>query len=173
MKNALVPILLAVAGVAHADYKVDMNSVSAKGVGASLGSVALAAAPSGGVTFTPSLKGLPPGQHGFHVHENMNCGPQEKDGKPVSGGAAGGHWDPDHAGKHGSPTGGGHRGDLPALEVGADGSATKPVTAPRLKLADLAGKSLMIHAGGDNYSDTPKPVGGGGERIACGLIATK
>jgi Cu-Zn family superoxide dismutase len=28
----------------------------------------------------------------------------------------------------------------------------------------------MIHAGGDNYSDTPKPLGGGGERIACGVV---
>ena len=28
----------------------------------------------------------------------------------------------------------------------------------------------MIHAGGDNYADTPKPSGGGGERIACGVV---
>ena len=28
----------------------------------------------------------------------------------------------------------------------------------------------MIHAGGDNYSDLPKPLGGGGDRIACGVI---
>jgi Cu-Zn family superoxide dismutase len=28
----------------------------------------------------------------------------------------------------------------------------------------------MVHAGGDNYSDQPKPLGGGGDRIACGLI---
>jgi Cu-Zn family superoxide dismutase len=28
----------------------------------------------------------------------------------------------------------------------------------------------MIHAGSDNYSDSPKPLGGGGARIACGVI---
>jgi Cu-Zn family superoxide dismutase len=28
----------------------------------------------------------------------------------------------------------------------------------------------MIHEGGDNYSDQPKPLGGGGARIACGVI---
>lgn len=28
----------------------------------------------------------------------------------------------------------------------------------------------MIHAGSDNYSDDPKPLGGGGDRIACGVI---
>ena len=42
--------------------------------------------------------------------------------------------------------------------------------APRLKVADLKGKSLMIHAGGDNYSDTPAPLGGGGARAACGVV---
>ena len=37
-------------------------------------------------------------------------------------------------------------------------------------LGQLAGKALMIHAGGDNYSDEPKPLGGGGARVACGVI---
>jgi len=37
-------------------------------------------------------------------------------------------------------------------------------------VTDFAGKSLMIHAGGDNYSDTPKPLGGGGERVVCGVV---
>ena len=36
-----------------------------------------------------------------------------------------------------------------------------------LKLADVQGHALMIHAGGDNYSDTPKPLGGGGDRIVA------
>jgi Cu-Zn family superoxide dismutase len=45
-----------------------------------------------------------------------------------------------------------------------------PVLAPRLKVADIKGRSLMIHAGGDNYSDLPVKLGGGGARIACGVI---
>jgi Cu-Zn family superoxide dismutase len=28
----------------------------------------------------------------------------------------------------------------------------------------------MVHAGGDNYDDTPAPLGGGGARIACGIV---
>jgi Cu-Zn family superoxide dismutase len=28
----------------------------------------------------------------------------------------------------------------------------------------------MVHAGGDNHSDHPQPLGGGGGRIACGVI---
>jgi Cu-Zn family superoxide dismutase len=61
-------------------------------------------------------------------------------------------------------------GDLPALEVNDQGEAVKLMLAPHLKLADIKGHTLMIHAGGDNYSDTPKPLGGGGPRVACGVI---
>jgi Cu-Zn family superoxide dismutase len=64
----------------------------------------------------------------------------------------------------------GHRGDVPALVVDAQGNATQPVTAPHLKTAEIRGRSIVIHAGGDKYSDTPKPLGGGGARIACGTI---
>jgi Cu-Zn family superoxide dismutase len=84
--------------------------------------------------------------------------------------AAGGHYDPAKAGKHLGPKGAGHLGDLPALMVAADGTATQPMTVDRLKVADVKGRALMIHAGGDNYSDEPKPLGGGGARVACGVI---
>jgi Cu-Zn family superoxide dismutase len=65
----------------------------------------------------------------------------------------------------------GHVGDLPLLEVAADGSAVKSLTAPHIKdLEAVRGHSLVIHVGGDNYSDQPAPLGGGGARIACGVI---
>ena len=50
----------------------------------------------------------------------------------------------------------------------ADGVTRTDVVAPRLKTADLRGRALIVHAGGDTYSDTP-PLGGGGARIACGV----
>ena len=34
----------------------------------------------------------------------------------------------------------------------------------------LRGKAVIIHASGDNYSDQPAPLGGGGARIACGVF---
>ena len=64
----------------------------------------------------------------------------------------------------------GHLGDLPALYINADGSITVPVVAPRLTVKDTLGHSLMIHNGGDNYSDDPKLLGGGGARMVCGVI---
>ncbi|MFZ2076615.1 MAG: superoxide dismutase family protein, partial [Xanthobacteraceae bacterium] len=42
-------------------------------------------------------------------------------------------------------------------------------TAPHLTVAAVKGHAIMIHAGGDNYSDQPAPLGGGGARIACGV----
>ena len=62
-------------------------------------------------------------------------------------------------------------GDLPALIVTADGKAAQPLLAPKIKnLAELKGHALMIHAGGDNHSDHPAPLGGGAARFACGVI---
>lgn len=165
-----VMFALLLAPLAHgAKMTITINAIDEKGVGKKLGTV-IAEDSSGGLKLTPNLKGLPVGEHGFHVHQNANCGPKEQDGKMVAGLAAGGHWDPDKTGKHAGPQGTGHKGDLPVLEVGQDGMAAKSVVAQRLKTADLKGRSLMIHAGGDNYSDDPKPLGGGGARIACGVI---
>ena len=90
---------------------------------------------------------------------------------PVAALAAGGHLDPQKTGKHLGPYADGHLGDLPAIYVTDDGMASYPVLAPRLKkISEISGKALMVHAGGDNHSDHPKPLGGGGERFACGVI---
>jgi Cu-Zn family superoxide dismutase len=55
------------------------------------------------------------------------------------------------------------------IEVSAQGTATKPVASERLALSELRNKALVIHQGGDNATDTP-PNGGGGTRIACGVV---
>ncbi len=149
--------------------KVTMNTITADGVGKSVGTITIKEAKDG-VTIEPKLKGLPPGEHGFHVHENGSCDPAEKDGKKVAGQAAGGHLDPGATKVHKGPAGGGHNGDLPKLVVSDKGEAKDKLEAKGLKLADFQGKALMIHAGGDNYSDTPKPNGGGGDRIVCGVV---
>jgi superoxide dismutase, Cu-Zn family len=163
--------LTAAAGAQAADQlHAPMTLVSADGTGKMIGSVTVSESASG-LVFTPNLTSLPPGAHGFHVHETGNCGANEKGGKKVAAGAAGGHFDPTASKHHAGPSGDGHLGDLPALVVGDSGGASTAVTAPRLtKLSEVKGKALMIHAGGDNFSDQPKPLGGGGERIACGVI---
>lgn len=116
-----------------------------------------------GMLITPNLHGLTPGLHGFHVHINPDCGNH--------GLNAGGHLDPMKTGKHLGPYNiNGHLGDLPALYVNDKGQAIHPVLAPRLRVKQVFGHSLMVHEGGDNYADTPESLGGGGARIACGVV---
>jgi Cu-Zn family superoxide dismutase len=154
---------------ALADVTVPMHLATPQGQGQDIGTVTLSQNKYG-LVLTPDLKGLPPGIHGFHIHEKGNCAPTEQDGKPVAAGGAGGHYDPNKTKKHGTPWGDGHRGDLPALYVDSNGNSTNPVLAPRLKLSEVHKLALMIHTGGDNHSDHPMPLGGGGGRIACGVI---
>lgn len=174
MRHHLLVALLAgasVTGIASADTTVQMHTVNEQGQADVIGSVTISESEYG-LVFTPQLDGLKPGLHGFHIHENPSCDPGESNGKTVAAGAAGGHYDPDKSGKHGFPWGDGHLGDLPALYVDEHGNATSPVLAPRLKsLSDVSERALMVHMGGDNHADHPEPLGGGGSRVACGVIS--
>lgn len=160
------------ARLASGGVQVQMTKVSETGIGASIGVLVLADTP-GGLAIEASLAGLPPGPRGFHVHEKGDCGPALKDGKPVAALAAGAHYDVGATGRHEGPHGQGHAGDLPVLVVDAAGNAASVVVAPRLKLDDVRGRAIMIHEGGDNFSDQPKPLGGGGARIACGVVPVR
>ena len=151
------------------EVTVEMHAISPKGVGNPIGTVT-AYDSDNGLVLRANLTELLPGPHGFHVHENGDCGALEKDGKMVAGLAAGGHYDPQGTGVHAGPEGTGHLGDLPVLIVDTSGMAAVTVVAPRLTLDDIRGRALVIHEGGDNFSDTPSPLGGGGARIACGIF---
>lgn len=155
---------LAWAGLSFANsITVPMNFTADKGVGASAGSVVITETKNG-LLFTPNLHGLTPGGHGFHVHQNASC--------EDNGMAAGGHFDPESTGKHRGPyDDNGHLGDLPLLTIEADGTVMTPVLAPRLHaLSDVQNHALMVHVAGDNYSDTPEKLGGGGARMVCGVV---
>ena len=169
--GAVTMACLLVAGPAlAAELRAEIKQTTPTGTGESLGTVTLSDG-AGGAAVKTALKGLPPGPHGFHVHQNGSCQPTTANNQPVPAGAAGGHYDPQNTGKHEGPEGSGHLGDLPLLQVGQDGNANQSLTAPHIKdLAGLKGKAVVIHAGGDNYSDQPQPLGGGGARIACGIL---
>ena len=174
MKTCIMKVVSAIfIGVTSSAYAasttVTINTIDANGVGKKIGTIELSDT-NEGLRITPQLTELPPGDHGFHIHVNPNCGPGSgPNGQPAAGMAAGGHYDPANTGKHLGPQGEGHKGDMPVLTVDASGKATKAVTAPHLTVSDVKGRSIMIHAGGDNYSDQPAPLGGGRARIACGV----
>ncbi|MGV3278353.1 superoxide dismutase family protein [Rickettsiales bacterium LUAb2] len=115
-----------------------------------------------GLLLTADLNGLTEGKHGFHLHANPSCSD--------NGMAAGGHLDPNNTNSHNGPyNNSGHFGDLPALYALSNSKVNMTVLAPRLKVKDILNHSLMIHVGGDNYSNTPV-LGGGGARLACGVV---
>ncbi len=163
--------MLAAAPIADgATGTVTVNKIDANGVDAAIGTLALEDT-SGGLKITPNLSDLPPGSHGFHFHANGDCGPGDQNGTKAAGFAAGGHFDPAKSGKHlGPESSEGRKGDMPVLVVDASGKATHVVVAPHLTVDEAPGHAIVIYAGGDNYSDTPAPLGGGGARIACGVV---
>jgi Cu-Zn family superoxide dismutase len=165
-----VAVMALAAPAAAEEATAEMRAVSADGIGDPIGTIHLTDG-QGGLVLETDLTGLPPGAHGFHLHTDGSCEPAANDqGQMTAALGAGGHYDPDDTGRHAGPEGDGHMGDLPVLEVAADGTAQVTLTAPRLNVADARGRALMIHAGGDNFSDQPQPLGGGGARIACGVI---
>lgn len=159
---AMLGMLVATAASASS-ITVPMYLTNANGQGQAVGSIKIQDERCG-VLLTPSLHDLPPGLHGFHIHTNPSCAD--------SGMAAGAHLDPSHSDEHNGPYEvKSHLGDLPVLIVNKDGNATLPIFAPRLTLAKFKGHALMIHVNGDNYSDQPEKLGGGGARMACGVVS--
>ena len=152
---------------------IRMEAVTTEGVGEVIGTIR-ARQLVHGVLFEPALKGLEPGLHGFHIHENASCNPDPTEGEtsPLANvtpaGQAGDHWDPGLKGHHAGPWGRGHLGDLPNLYVDSDGVATLPVYAPRISLSNLERRALIVHGEADNYQSEPDSKGGSGPAVACG-----
>lgn len=165
---ALAGAALITAAPALADQtRIRMNLLTSDGVGAAIGTIR-AVDTGQGLRLTPLLKGLSPGPHGMEVHEKGDCGAGEAAGKRVPGLAAGGRFDPDKSGGPGERAGADQPGDIPALVVDQDGIARHPVTAPRLKLAQIKGRSIIIRASDATNADQ-RPAGDQ-TRIACGVI---
>jgi Cu-Zn family superoxide dismutase len=152
---------------AHSDVYLTTNT----GLGQKIGEVSFMDTPSG-LLIDVDLQHLPQGEHGFHIHEKPDCGVMaDAQGTPKPALKAGGHYDPDKTGHHMGPNKpNGHKGDLPVLTVSPDGTVKTSFTVKNLKVKEIKNRSIMVHAGGDNYSDEPLPLGGGGARIACGII---
>lgn len=114
--------------------------------------------------------GLPPGQHGVHVHTTGRCDAPGFE-------SAGGHWNPTSA-QHGHQNPAGpHVGDLGNVGVGADGRLLAGLLVPSTNLHpggtmhalhDGDGAALVIHATADD--ERTDPSGNSGARIACAVL---
>jgi Cu-Zn family superoxide dismutase len=118
-----------------------------------------------GVRVAGEVRGLPPGEHGFHLHEKGDCGD--------NGNAAGGHFNPTGS-KHGMfGAAMHHAGDLPSLVADASGVVRFSVDVQDISLADGApnsviGRAVVVHR--DRDDGVSQPAGNAGPRIACAVI---
>ena len=123
------------------------------------------------VEITVNVSGLTPGKHGVHLHAIGKCEPDFT--------AAGGHFDPGPAGNTdpdaNHPF---HMGDIPNLEVGANGQGQMKITTTRVSLSagplslfDADGTAIIVH-GNPDQGTTGEPKSGvsGGPRVACGVV---
>lgn len=120
---------------------------------------------AGGVMINLTVSGLSAGPRGVHVHQVGACGPTFA--------AAGGHWNPASM-THGlDGNNGQHAGDMPNLEVRADGTGTLGYrlsdAATFDGLLDADGSAFIVHAGRDDQASDP--TGNSGDRVACGVFA--
>jgi Cu-Zn family superoxide dismutase len=136
--------------------------------GQSVGTATLQEAEQG-VRVTASVQGLPPGTHGIHFHARGRCDAPTFE-------TAGDHLNPSNS-EHGlrNPKGP-HAGDLPNLEVAADGTGrldhvTRAITLKPepASVFDLDGAALVVHAKPDDQMSDP--AGNSGDRIACGVVS--
>ncbi len=132
--------------------------------GATIGEATLTET-AGGTMLAISGRGLPPGEHGFHVHMTGKCETPKFE-------SAGGHWNPASK-KHGheNPQGA-HAGDLPNLTVAANGTVKFETELAGMRLIggeqplfDNDGAAVVIHADPDD--EKTDPSGNSGARIAC------
>jgi Cu-Zn family superoxide dismutase len=170
MKSALLGIgcavLFGAQAIAQGATKATATFVDVNGK--EIGGASLTQTPNG-VMIAVNLRGLPPGEHAFHVHEKGVCEPATKFM------SAGGHFNPGGK-KHGYMVEGGpHGGDMPNQHVGADGALKANVFNPNVTLGAGAGSlfgadgaALVVHASPDDYAG--QPAGNAGDRIACAVI---
>ena len=118
------------------------------------------------VRVSAKVAGLPPGPHGFHIHEKGDCSAPDAM-------SAGGHFNPT-AKPHGDPGAAEHHGgDMPMLTADASGNATLEATIDTVTIgggaADIIGRAVVIHKDPDDFKT--QPAGNSGARLACGVIA--
>jgi Cu-Zn family superoxide dismutase len=140
------------------------NTTLINAQGRRLGTAAVVPSKSGGLLVL-KLTGVPPGEHGLHIHATGACDPPDFT-------SAGPHYNPANR-KHGAKNPQGpHAGDLPNVVARPDSSIDTTLAIPAEAVSAIgsgpAARALVLHAQRDDQMTDPS--GGSGDRIACGVL---
>lgn len=170
-RSLLIPSVLLLSSAAFCQSPTTAHTSALKGAdGSSIGQIMVTPTPNG-VLLRVEAKGLTPGWHGMHFHENGDC-------SDAAFKSAGAHVHAKTPVVHGLLNADANdAGDLPNLYVAADGTARVELYSTLVTLngdgshpalLDADGSALVIHASPDDYKT--QPIGGAGARVACAVI---
>ena len=156
--------LLLILSCAHTKQPMGMAMLQPSTGSTAHGSVHFDQRADGTVDVKVDLFGVPPGVHGFHIHEKGDCSD--------NGMAAGGHFNPMNM-PHAAPDAASHHaGDFGNVTAEANGEVhtsfnSHSITAGPGSMS-VMGRAVILHANADDL--TTQPTGNAGGRIACGII---
>lgn len=120
--------------------------------------------PDGSVEVKVQINNVPPGVHGFHIHEVGDCGDNGNNAKA--------HFNPTMM-PHGAPDATSHHsGDFGNITANANGEVSTTFTTRSISLSpgnmSAVGRAVILHANPDDL--VTQPTGNAGARIACGVV---
>ncbi len=157
--------LVALAGCASSAKKPMAMAMLAPTSGSTAqGMVHFTQSADGSVEVQVDLTGVPPGVHGFHIHDKGDCGD--------NGNAAGGHFNPGGT-PHGAPDAAQHHaGDFGNVTANEKGEVHTKFTTHSVTVDagpnSVLGHAVILHGNADDL--TTQPSGNAGPRIACGVV---
>jgi Cu-Zn family superoxide dismutase len=164
MKRLLVvPFALLFAACAHTKGPMAMATLDPTSGQTAKGTVHFQNAGEDGVEVVVDLTGVPPGVHGFHVHDKGACGNNGMD--------AGGHFNPTGM-VHGAPDAVSHHaGDFGNVTADDKGEVHTRFTTHSITINSgataVVGHAIVLHGNADDL--VTQPAGNAGPRIACGV----
>jgi Cu-Zn family superoxide dismutase len=169
MKKTIIILasVLIVFGCAHGRAPMAMATLQPSSGQTAKGTVHFTDVGDGNVEVQVDLTGVPPGVHGFHIHEKGDCG--------NNGANAGGHFNPTGM-VHGAPDAVSHHaGDFGNVTADANGEVhtrftTHSITLKSGETMNPVGRAVVLHEKADDL--VTQPSGNAGARISCGIIQT-